>query len=122
MLLLPVPSRCCFYPVVVWAWLAHTTLLFSDISHSPRYKALQYLLRIVILYNTLVYVIFGTSLYFAVWNSPSARAVVDASAARGDYAYFAAFHMVTAYNNCGFALQQDSFASLQVSTAWEPEN
>ena len=77
------------------------------------YKALQYLLRIVIFYNVLVYVFFGFFLYLSVVSSASAKAVVDQSAAKGDYAYFALFHLITAYNNCGFALQQNSFQSLQ---------
>jgi hypothetical protein len=82
------------------------------------YKSLQYLLRIVLLYQVLVYTVCGLLLYLGIrWNAANgAGDVVESSAAHGDMFYFVAFHVVTAYNNCGFALMQDSFGSLQYSS------
>ena len=80
------------------------------------------MLRIVLLYQVLVYLFFGLALYASVLHTPGARAVVDSSAAKGSCLYFAAFHIVTAYNNCGFALQQDSFSSLQQVSARKRES
>lgn len=75
------------------------------------YKALCFLLRIVVVYHAVVYCVYGGTLALAVKFVPAvrraARADVGASALG-----WATFTTISAFNNVGFVLQRDGFASL----------
>ena len=79
------------------------------------YKALVYLVRIVLVTNLMVYLFYGGLLYSFLTSSEESIAVLNdttrtASAANTPL-YWTVFHTISAYNNCGYSLQRDSFAS-----------
>lgn len=75
------------------------------------YKALCFLLRIVVAYHAVVYCVYGGTLALAFRYMPAveraARANVGASALG-----WATFTTISAFNNVGFVLQRGGFASL----------
>jgi len=80
------------------------------------YKALVYLARIVIFTNLLVYLVYGGLLYYSLTSSDDSMAVLsdpdnNTAAAANTPGYWTLFHTISAYNNCGYSLQRDSFAS-----------
>jgi len=79
------------------------------------YKALVYLVRIVLVTNLIVYLFYGGLLYYFLTSTEDSMAVLsntdNTAAAANTPFYWTLFHTISAYNNCGFSLQRDSFAS-----------
>lgn len=75
------------------------------------YKALVFLLRIILCYHAVVYIFYGTILACYVAFVPPARhsALHDSDATPGAWACFT---VITSFNNVGFTLQNDGFAKL----------
>ncbi|GMH93497.1 hypothetical protein TrVE_jg508 [Triparma verrucosa] len=75
------------------------------------YKSLIYLVRIVVLTNVVVYFLYGGILYTIVVNNEDAKRILNlpATASGSSPAYWTIFHVISAYNNCGYALMPNSF-------------
>jgi len=78
------------------------------------YKSLTILVRIVIAYQVITYLLFGSIMYLTILNSTTLQnKVIDESAANGDYFYWTIWHVVSAYCNVGFSLQNSSFETFK---------
>ena len=73
------------------------------------YKALVFLARIICIYHIFVYLFYGGLLALVVAYSPAAFSASQASMDISPTAW-SFFHVLSAFNNCGFSLQQDGFA------------
>ena len=69
------------------------------------YKALVFLTRVCLLMMLFVYAVYGLGLCLYMRG----HAVLDESGADGSSVFWAAFHVVSAYNNVGYALMKTNF-------------
>ncbi|GMH66299.1 hypothetical protein TL16_g04398 [Triparma laevis f. inornata] len=75
------------------------------------YKSLVYLVRIVVVTNIVVYLFYGSILYTIVTTNEDAQRILSlpTTASGSSPAYWTVFHVISAYNNCGYALMPNSF-------------
>lgn len=76
-----------------------------------QYKALCFLLRIVIFYHVVVYLVYGGLLAVLIATTPAARRASREAVVTTPVAW-ATFHSISAFNNVGFTLQHNGFESL----------
>lgn len=69
-----------------------------------------YLVRIVVVTNIVVYLFYGSILYTIVTTNEDAQRILSlpATASGSSPAYWTVFHVISAYNNCGYALMPNS--------------